>query len=149
MWNDPSYLELLAKLKDVSNLTAPLFLNFAPGDDVARGFADVGFEEFFVLQNEKLCSKFTGDVSNFQPQHFFRVPSLADIVAFLCELGGENVMLRSDLGNKWVASAFEAQKGEVKVGPAETPELAAAILLSVFLGIDAQLQLALLRTSHG
>lgn len=72
-----------------------------PGDRVARGFADLGFEEFWVLPNEKVVSLLTGDVSPFREsdwEHFFKIFSLDDL---LFELEAFGTCKISKEGNSW------------------------------------------------
>jgi hypothetical protein len=58
------------------------FLNFRPGSVVARGFADFGFEEFYLLPDNRIISLLSGDAKPFeQDKHFFTVPDLEDLIA--------------------------------------------------------------------
>jgi len=63
---------------------------FEPGDVVARGFADLGFEEFQVLPGEKLLS-LTAGTSTALPAdhqgHFFWIPSIDECVSLLERAG--------------------------------------------------------------
>lgn len=62
-------------------------LEIEPGRIVARGFADFGYEEFFVLESGELCSLFTGERSTLKPdstESTFVVPDkeqLLEIIA--------------------------------------------------------------------
>jgi hypothetical protein len=59
---------------------------FEPGDIVARGFADLGYEEFQVLPSQKLLSLTAGTVSSLptdHSSHFFWIPSLDEITDVL------------------------------------------------------------------
>jgi len=43
---------------------------------IARGFSDLGYEQFIVLHGGKLVSCFTGQISDLKPeeqQHFFQI----------------------------------------------------------------------------
>lgn len=71
----PKYLELCYKLK-----TAPLEFSISFGSRVARGYADVGFEEFGVLQNNKMVSLSSGQVHDLDLEHVFAVPSLEELL---------------------------------------------------------------------
>lgn len=65
--------------------------SFRPGDVVARGFADVGFEEFFILHDGSLLSLTTSRRSELPPTErhaFFLLPSTDDLIAEIERLGG-------------------------------------------------------------
>lgn len=56
---------------------------FEPGDVVARGFADLGFEEFQVLPGPTLLSLTAGTMSPLPEehrQHFFWIPSVDEAI---------------------------------------------------------------------
>jgi hypothetical protein len=61
--------------------------SFEQGEQVARGYADLGYEQFLVLSDHKLLSLQSGKSSELQEGHrhfFFSVPSveqLADVLA--------------------------------------------------------------------
>lgn len=142
MWNDRSYLELLGKLADRGYLR-----DFECGDMVGRGFADVGYEEFVVLPDARLCSLYTGQVVDLPvsdgkqgsaSRFHFLVPTLQQLGDIICRAGFENISLYTDLGAFWRAS-FEdgrvSQDNSLKWETAaekwcKTPEEA---LASVFL----------------
>jgi hypothetical protein len=66
------------------------FKQFGPGDVIARGFADVGFEEFFILYDGTLLSLTSGDRSNLadgEKHAFFLIPSIDDIIEELAIFG--------------------------------------------------------------
>ena len=63
--------------------------DFDKGKKVARGFADLGYEEFYLLPGEKIVSVFTGSVAPFDDQageHFFVIPSSADLIVAIEQL---------------------------------------------------------------
>jgi hypothetical protein len=67
------------------------FKQFGAGDVIARGFADVGFEEFFILYDGSLLSLTSGDRSNLadsEKHAFFLIPSVDDIIEEMACLGG-------------------------------------------------------------
>jgi hypothetical protein len=67
------------------------FKQFGAGDVIARGFADVGFEEFFILYDGTLLSLTSGDRSNLsdgEKQAFFLIPSIDDILDEIAYFGG-------------------------------------------------------------
>ena len=62
--------------------------SYEVGDTVGRGFADIGFEEFTVLPNNKLVSRLTGQTSEIGERdvgHLFLVPTPDQIIALLSE----------------------------------------------------------------
>ena len=75
IWSSPKYLELCYQLKDT-----PLEFVISPGTRVARGYADVGFEEFCVLQNNKMVSIHSGEIFEIDLEHVFVVPSLEQLL---------------------------------------------------------------------
>ena len=59
---------------------------FEPGDVVARGFADLGYEEFQVLPGPSLLSLTAGTVTRLPDDHqghFFWIPSVDECIALL------------------------------------------------------------------
>lgn len=63
---------------------AGFFMKFEAGDKVARGFADLGFEEFFVLPGNRLSSTFTGEISQLKEgdeKHLFLIPDIDQVIA--------------------------------------------------------------------
>lgn len=81
---------------------------FEPGDIVARGFADLGHEEFQVLPGPKLLSLTAGTVSQVQDDsasHFFWIPSVDEITALLEKAGAQCVSLARQEQREWVVEA--------------------------------------------
>jgi hypothetical protein len=81
---------------------------FEPGDIVARGFADLGHEEFQVLPGPKLLSLTAGTVSQVQDDaalHFFWIPSVDEITTLLEKAGAQRVSLSRQDQREWVAEA--------------------------------------------
>ena len=63
---------------------------FEPGDLVARGFADLGFEEFQVLPGPRLLSLTAGSVTPLAQDgraHFFWIPSSDEAVDLIERCG--------------------------------------------------------------
>ena len=86
MWYDQDFLAQCESLKQNGRVS-----NFRPGARIARGFADVGYEEFVVLPNGKMMSLFSGAQSELNEEHrgfFFEVPTEAELLAEL-ETRGE------------------------------------------------------------
>lgn len=66
------------------------------GAVVARGFADLGFEEFLVLPGNRLLSLYSGELTkdaDLKDSGLFLVPSLDDMQAALVELGYDIVLV--------------------------------------------------------
>jgi hypothetical protein len=77
---------------------------FDVGSLLGRGFADLGYEVFVLLPQRKLCSLFTGTVTDFPEgdQHrFFLVPLVDNLIEKLALLGEEfrSASYDSDVGH--------------------------------------------------
>lgn len=67
-----------------------LELPFEEGRRVARGYADLGIEEFQLIGSRKTVSLFTGKQAEIPEDHqrfFFRVPELEDLIEELLRRG--------------------------------------------------------------
>ncbi len=86
---------------------------FEVGDVVARGFADLGFEEFQVLPGNKVLSLTAGTVSSL-PQdhlhHFFWIPSVDESVDLLEHAGAHCISSERVDQREW---RVQAQVGDV------------------------------------
>lgn len=85
---------------------------FEPGDIVARGFADLGYEEFQVLPSSKLLSLTAATVSALPQEHtnhFFWIPSIDEITELLEKRGVPCVSCRRVDRREWIV---EAQCGD-------------------------------------
>ena len=58
MWSEREYLKTCDNVHKLG-----LRPRFEPGEIVARGFADLGFEEFLILPSKKLLSVMTGNIA--------------------------------------------------------------------------------------
>ena len=88
MWYEPNFLRACEALKQNGRP-----VKFAPGVRIARGFADVGYEEFVILPNGKLMSLFTGAQTELLDEHrgfFFEIPTVEDLLQEL-EKAGERI----------------------------------------------------------
>lgn len=66
---------------------------FVEGEQIARGFADIGCEEFLLLPERRLLSLANGKMSVLDRDHerfFFLVPSVDELID-LIERGGSDV----------------------------------------------------------
>lgn len=78
LWSTPVFLKLAQELHR-SGIKFPI----GPGIKVARGFADLGAEEFIVMPGKKLVSLFTGEKSSMPDDfedHFFVVPNFESLI---------------------------------------------------------------------
>ena len=74
LWSDKAKLQACEKLKQ-AGITFPM----VPGAQVARGFADLGYEEFVIIAEGQIVSLLTGvrgEMPAGHAGHFFVVPSV-------------------------------------------------------------------------
>jgi hypothetical protein len=84
-----AFVQLCYKVSQKGHL-----LSFGAGDIVARGFADVGFECFYVRHDLSLLSLLSGlerGGLDEERRHYFLIPSADDLLAELRRLGVEQV----------------------------------------------------------
>jgi len=87
MWSAKQDLELFAELRTLSQPA-----NFVVGMQIARGFADLGFEEFLVLQGKKILSLFTGKITQLNQEeehHLFLIYTPDQLVNMINQSGFE------------------------------------------------------------
>ncbi len=80
---------------------------FEPGDVVARGFADLGYEEFQVLPGQKLLSLTAGSITSMagdDTKHFFWIPSIDESFQLLEKQGAEQLVCGRIEGREWRVS---------------------------------------------
>jgi hypothetical protein len=85
MWFSRAQFEICSELKSWG-----LETRFEPGDLVARGFADLGYEEFQVLPGTRLLSLTAGTNTPLPEEHrhhFFWIPSIDESVSLLEQAG--------------------------------------------------------------
>lgn len=85
MWASKSFIDQCFNLQKIG-----LLLPIEVGSRVARGFADVGFEEYCVLPGRKLVSLLNGKVTPFpeeEQRFFFLVPTTDQITIEIDKLG--------------------------------------------------------------
>lgn len=78
---------------------------FEPGDVVARGFADLGFEEFQVLPGPRLLSLTAGTATALPLEHrghFCWIPSIDEAIRLLEGIGGEITRCSRQDAREWV-----------------------------------------------
>lgn len=113
--------------------------SFEVGDDLVRGFADVGYEEFVLLPNNQVCSKLSGVVKSLndsEVRHFFRVPSVSDWGDVICRMGGSDLDLGTELGSRWIAAVDIGQERERFSVNGKTAESCLAKLVSLVVGVQ-------------
>lgn len=118
--------------------------NFQPGSIVARGFADVGFEEFYILHDFRIVSLLSGITKDFEEsdrQHFFIVPEISEITKE-CELKDIKIIsLELEKDRNWKV-VLEGRTCPTVVSCSSTPEDALLdTLLEIFSGKKAAPQL--------
>ena len=103
MWFTREQFEICNELK-----TWGLAPRCEPGDIVARGFADLGYEEFQVLPSEKLLSLTAGTVTNFPAEHthhLFWVPSIDEATELLERKGVQCLSCARQDQREWSVEA--------------------------------------------
>jgi hypothetical protein len=86
MWFTRDQFALCSRLRELG-----LEPRFEVGDLVARGFADLGFEEFQVLPGPRLLSLTAGTVKPLPEDHrhyFFWIPSIDELIGIVEARGG-------------------------------------------------------------
>lgn len=111
MWSSNAFLKRCEKLKELGLSPDP-----QTGTRVARGFADLGYEEFYCLNGTKLVSIFTGHPSELSQEHrkfFFSIPSIEGMVDAIAKRGFD--VERSEFVNQrsWKFSIRHAESGEL------------------------------------
>jgi hypothetical protein len=123
MWFTREHFALCNQLK-----LAGLQPRFEAGDIVARGFADLGFEEFQVLPGINLLSLTAGTVKPLpfeHREHFFWIPSVDEAVE-LIEAGAYQIAscVRADMRN-WIITLSSDSLAAIEVA---APDLHVALL---------------------
>jgi hypothetical protein len=106
MWFSREHFELCNELK--SNGVEP---RFRVGDLVARGFADLGYEEFQILPGPKILSLTAGTVKELPADHihhFFWIPSIDDLVKMVEQHGARDVVCSRVDQRTWGVKASHA-----------------------------------------
>ena len=105
---------------------------FEPGDVVARGFADLGFEEFQVLPGPRLLSLTAGTASALPEEHrghFFWIPSVDEVVDLLEVRGAQIDLCRREDGRDWV---LEMRVGDSDLIVLRSSTVHGVILLALY-----------------
>ena len=84
---------------------------------MARGFADLGYEEFYLLPQNKLVSIYTGENSQYNPAErdfFFLVPDTKQLIAELNSRECEITSLEHQDNREWVLSVSDQNHNAFK-----------------------------------
>lgn len=74
------------------------------GSRLGRGFADLGFEEFILLEGNRIISLYRGTQSEFlieEQKHFFRIPTLLEIQQVIYEFNYNIVEMEFKDQREW------------------------------------------------
>lgn len=108
---------------------------FEVGDVVARGFADLGFEEFQVLPGPRLLSLTAGTVTHLldeHRQHFFWIPAVDEAVALLETQRYTVASLRREDAREWRLFLRHEMGDEVEVGARTLHEVVLRALVQLY-----------------
>ena len=109
MLNSNEFLASCSKLKECG-LVFPVKI----GCRLARGFADLGYEEFYLLPANKLLSIYTAKTSEWsveQEKHFFVVPDVNQLIAVI---SAQKIKVKVEYQNaEWVIT-FANDQQEIK-----------------------------------
>jgi len=87
---------------------------FEAGRLVARGFADLGFEEFCMLSSTKMVSLSTGSITELPDEHrrfFFEVPSMPVLVDLIDRAGFDLQLLTFVERRRWAYTMLKVSNG--------------------------------------
>jgi hypothetical protein len=82
MWQSPA---ILRKIELLSEKIKAL-KEFEQGDVIARGFSDLGFEEFLLTSDSRMISLFTGETTEITTANisfFFKIPDFPQLLNLL------------------------------------------------------------------
>ena len=116
----PSFLKLCEQLGHANPEQ-----RLEPGMKIARGFADLGFEEFLLLPGSKLLALYSGQVTQFQEEHrtfFFPVPTADELIAHITTLNWDIDTLTYEDQRTWKLSLSEATTKATKAAEGGTLE---------------------------
>ncbi len=89
---------------------------FDTGMRIARGYADLGIEEFCMLSPTKMVSLFSGKVSELPPDHykfFFCVPTVSDLVSEISKRNYDIMSLQYRDQRRWELQLVGSASGAV------------------------------------
>ena len=109
---------------------------FSTGERIARGYADLGVEEFLVLPSGKLLALFSGSKSDLplgHEQHFFRIWQEGEILDELSRRGVSIDSVQYVDQRRWKLTAHGA-RGELRVEQGQLIDALLALLLEAVRG---------------
>ena len=121
MWSHPTFLKRCEEWRQ-KNTEPPL----KEGTRIARGFADLGYEEFVLLPGKKLLSLYSGTLTQFPEEHahfFFPVPSADEMVEDIERKGFDIVSLEYRDQRTWVATMEDCKSHKRSVFEGGTLEI--------------------------
>ena len=80
-----------------------------PGERISRGYADLGYEEFLLISEQRMVSLFSGQVSTLPVDHerfFFAVPTVDQMLREVERRGAEIGSIENRDGRSWVVHAI-------------------------------------------
>jgi hypothetical protein len=110
---------------------------FEPGDVIARGFADLGFEEFQVLPSSQMLSLTAGTISRIPEDHkghFFWIPAVDEGIAWLEARGVVVQQCMRDDARTWVLSLLQSDGEAVEACGESLHETVLRALLLILKG---------------
>jgi hypothetical protein len=113
---------------------------FEPGDVIARGFADLGFEEFQVLPGSQMLSLTAGSLSRIPDDHkghFFWIPSVDEGIAWLEAQGAVVQQCQREDARTWTLSLLTQDGAAVETQGESLHETVLRALLEVLKGSRA------------
>lgn len=126
-WSNREYLEICNALSQ-----AGLPTSFNEGDQIARGFADLGFEEFIILPDQKLLSLISGTTSALPVEHkkfFCWVPSVDELAIELARRRVEIIRMSWLDQRDWLVEGQSCSGSSIYEGQGDSLQLALARLL--------------------
>lgn len=120
MWSHPNFLRLCEELGQ-RNPEQKL----SPGSKIARGFADLGYEEFLLLTGNKLLALYSGQVTQFPEEHrrfFFEVPSPDELVSRIAKLNWDILSLEFIEQRSWKICMKHESSGRLSESLGDTIE---------------------------
>jgi hypothetical protein len=109
LWSERGVLDRCSELQKLG-----VVFSLAPGAHLARGFADVGYEEFCLLPSGHLASLFTASAAELRDEErrfFFVVPSVDEVREELDRRGWDIVTLESPERRGWKMLLSQAPGG--------------------------------------
>lgn len=88
------------------------------GQIIARGFADLGYEEFSVIASDKIVSLYTGQISKLKAEEskfFFLVPTCDELISYITKRNMDIQRLEYIHQRVWRLSAVSCHNNEAKM----------------------------------